>query len=104
MEQNKVEENRNLVKKLIEKFDKCKWTKNQSGSFVLRFDSTWAIHLGDQYIVVFRDGFTMIREIVPTEDQDKADLKTLWDMVYKRVQGRIDDLLDKLIEELDKMK
>lgn len=104
MESNKAEENRLLVKKLIEKFDKCKWAKDKYGFFVLRFDSMWTIHLNNQFMIVFRDGLTMIREIIPTEDQDKADIKMLWDMVYKRVQGRINEQLDKFIKELDKIK
>ena len=94
---------RELVKKLLEKFDKLNWRRtNTSGVYALSFEGIASVHIDKQFLIVFNKDGSPIMENMPTaEEADAYYHVMLWSKIDSGYRKHADKHLDLLLKELE---
>ena len=93
-----------LIIKLNEKFDKCKWEKIDGSvpkSFSLKFVSGEII-MGMKRILVYNKGICAL-EYEPKNNNEASTLAIMWAKAGEKIQAPIDAYVKTIIDELDKL-
>lgn len=94
-----------LIIKLNEKFDKCKWEKVDGSvpkSFSCKF-SSGSITIGMERILVFNNNAICVLEYKPKKYNEAGVLAIMWGKVQEKIQAPIDAHILTIIEEVDKL-
>jgi len=96
---------RELIKKLTEKLDKCRWREDdKTKMYILSFEGIGSIHLDRQLLIVFNKNGDLVMENVPTKEEgDAYNHIVLWGKINKKDTDYKEKHLDILIKELDKL-
>lgn len=94
-----------LIIKLNEKFDKCKWEKVDGSvpkAFSTRFNSG-KILISMNTIMAFSNDAGCVLEYKPKKYNEAGVLAIMWGKVADKIQAPIDAQILSIIEELDKL-
>ena len=94
---------RNLVNKLLEKFDKCNW-QNRDGIFLLPLGIAGSVKLKKDHLYMYNLHGDLILQYQPTAQQNDAyNMAVLYGKVITKHKTKTDDLIEEMIDELNKL-
>ncbi len=93
---------RNLIQKLIEKVDKCDWNKSVDRTiFVLKM-RTGSIHIGVEEIKIENLQGEILFVHIPSST-DATKLKTLYTRIEIKVDNKVKQVTDWMLNELENL-